>query len=411
MAAVAILVTLDTKAAEADFVRDMLGYLGRSSILIDVGTKQVDGVTADITAAGLVWKAGADLAAIVEKDGVQAALEAIASGARKALNDLFAAGAVDAVIGIAGGKGSALFKDATADLPFGFPKVLVSSGRPRLLADLAQVSDTAIFPTLVDLFGLNGFTRRVLTNATRSVAAMRWEGEVRRAQKVVAITAFGVTTPAVARCIELLRQAGVEPLAFPANGAGGRLMELLVDAGEIDAVLDLTTTELADEIVGGTASAGPGRLASPGRRGIPHLVAPGAVDMVNFSTPDTIPPVHDGRLFRRHSPYTTLMRTTPAENRRIGEMAARQISRGRGSRLILFPAQGVSDYDREGETFLDLAADREWLQGIRSAIADDVELRVMDCHINDPAFAEEAVAWILGKLAGAGETANGEEAV
>ncbi|MGX5805385.1 Tm-1-like ATP-binding domain-containing protein [Bradyrhizobium sp. Arg314] len=386
--AVAIIATLDTKAQEATYLSDVIERCGRRAVLIDVGTTKT-GVSAAGTANSGRVAAPAEL------------LQEIAAVTRPRIANLHASGAISAIVGVAGGKGSGLFGEVVADLPYGFPKLLISSARPALLAELAGKSDIIIYPTLVDLFGVNEFTARILQNAGRAIAAMHYTPpSVRRSTKIVAITAFGVTTPAASRCVTLLAEAGVEAIVFPANGAGGRKMESLLAAGEFDAVLDLTTTELADEVVGGTASAGPDRLKAAGSYPVPQLVAPGAVDMVNFGPPSSVPEQFRDRQFYSHTRYTTLMRTTALENEEIGRLTAKRLSHAQGPCLVLWPARGVSDYDREGGIFRDAAADAAWLSAVKRDLPATIECRDLDCHINDPEFADTAVAWIVQQLQG-----------
>ncbi|RWG06114.1 Tm-1-like ATP-binding domain-containing protein [Mesorhizobium sp.] len=385
--AVAIVATLDTKAKEADHLTNIIRGSGRDTILIDVGTAQSE--------------AGADVASDAIRVAAPAELLAkIAAATRPRISALHAAGSISAIIGVAGGKGSGLFGEVVADLPYGFPKLLISSARPGLLAELAAKNDIMLYPTLVDLFGVNGFTSRILENAGRAIAAMHYMPPPVRRTKIVALTAFGVTTPAVSHCVARLADAGIESIVFPANGAGGGKMEALVAAGEFDAVLDLTTTELADEVVGGSASAGPDRLKAAGSRPVPQLIAPGAVDMVNFGPPSSVPEQFKGRHFYSHTPYTTLMRTTPFENELIGRLTAKRLSQAKGPCLVLWPANGVSDYDREGGIFRDALADAAWLSAVKRNLPAGIECRELDCHINDPEFADAAVAWIVSQLQG-----------
>jgi len=210
----------------------------------------------------------------------------------------------------------------------------------------------------------------------------------------VAITAFGVTTPAAERCRDLLAERGYEALVFHANGTGGRAMEELIEQGTVDAVLDLTTTELADELCGGTQSAGPHRLEAAGRLGLPQVVAPGALDMVNFFRPEAVPAKYAGRTFYRHSPLAVLMRTTPAENAVLGRWLGERLTAARGPAALLLPLCGVSEYDKEGGVFHDPEADHVLFAEARKA-AEGVEVVELDAHINDPAFAQAAVALLL----------------
>ncbi|MEY9104195.1 uncharacterized protein (UPF0261 family) [Bradyrhizobium yuanmingense] len=387
LGAVAVVAAMDTKGKEASFLADVIKGQGRSTVQIDIGT------SANRNLARPADGAGARLASPAEL------LKEIAATTRTRVAGLLASGEISAIVAIAGGKGSAVFGEIASDLPYGFPKLLVTSARPALLAELATHHDIVLYPTLVDLVGINAFTARVLENAGRAISAMHYQPSKReRERKVVAITAFGVTTPAANQCVSLLADAGLHAIVFPANGAGGRKMEQLIAAGEFDAVIDLTTTELADELVGGTASAGPDRLKAASHQQIPQVIAPGAVDMVNFGPPSSVPDQFRNRRFYSHTPYTTLMRTTPAENASIGELTAERLSQAQGPAIVLWPAKGVSDYDREGGVFRDTEADQAWLQAIKTSLRPEIAVRELSCHINDPEFAEAAVTWILEHL-------------
>lgn len=383
----AIVATLDTKGRETAYLARVIEQWGRKTLTIDVGTSN---------------RRNSSDARVVSPAEV---LREIAASAREEVKELLRSGAIDAIVGVAGGKGSAVFGEVVSDLPYGFPKLLVSSARPALLAELALHNDIILYPTLVDLFGINAFTERVLDNAGRAIAAMRYvPAQDRRKKKTVAITAFGVTTPAANRCVARLAEAGIDAIVFPANGAGGRKMEQLVSAGEFDAVLDLTTTELADELVGGTASAGPGRLKAASRRMIPQLIAPGAVDMVNFGPPSSVPAEFKERQFYSHTPFTTLTRTTVSENERIGRLTAERLSQAKAPALVLWPVKGVSDYDRDGGIFRNPEADRAWFDAVRRHLPRSIIARELDCHINDPEFAEAAASWIVEQLTPGGSS-------
>ena len=390
---VAIVATLDSKGVEADFLRQRLQALGRQTLVVDIGTAGAPAIEADVSRAELVRVAGD--AAPAEPASPAEALTAMGVAAGRVLARLFDEGRLAGAIGVGGGKGSAAFFEAVVDLPYGFPRILVTSARPAMLAAFASRSDLALFPTLVDLFGLNGHTERVLSNAASAIAAMRYEPPSASAKRSVAITAFGVTSAAVAAIKRGLEQAGLEVLTFPANGAGGRTMEAMIAKGSFDAVIDLTTTEIADLLMGGTASAGEGRLTAAGARGIPQLIAPGAVDMVNFGPPDSVPADFAGRLFYRHTPHTTLMRTTVEENRRIALATAERLNAATGPVTVFWPSRGHSDYDREGKPFFDPEADRAWRDALFGAVADSIATLELDCHINDAGFAAACVDWAL----------------
>lgn len=396
--AVAIVATLDTKAAEVSYIAHALQEQGRVLHIIDVGVLGLPGTTADTPREEVARLGRGSLSALISEADPGTAMTIMGRGAQARLLELLETDRLAAVVGIAGGKGTALFGDIVDALPFQLTKVIVTSARAGVIGELAGRSNTVVVPTLLDLMGVNEFSRIALDHAVHVAAAARFQPATPRTASTVAVSAFGVTTPAAMRCVQQLASRGLEALVFPANGAGGRLLERFVQEGLIDAVIDLTTTELADEVVGGKASAGDGRLSSAGKRGIPVFVSAGAVDMVNFGPRETIPERFDGRTFFQHSSQTTLMRTTPEENYVIGQLTARRVSAGTGPRIIVWPKRGVSDYDREGGPFWDPAADEQWWLGVSDTIQPGIGSRAEDLHINDPAFADLAVEWVHGQL-------------
>lgn len=398
---VAVLATLDTKGEEVGYLLELLATRGLRGWVIDTGVLGEPSGPAAVSRAQVAAAGGADIGTLRAGRDPATALKTMAEGARRVLQDLHASGHLQAAIGITGGKGAALFATATSGLPLTSLKILVASARAEVLARIASTSTTVVFPTLVDLMGLNQLTRQALHRAAVLAGSGDPVSTTSSAPRTVAVTSFGVTTAAAMACVTGLRQRGAEALVFPANGGGGRLLERLIDEGQIDGLIDLTTTELADELVGGTASAGPDRLRAAGRAGIPHWLAPGAVDMVNFGAPETVPERFRGRTFYRHSQYTTLMRTSPQENRRIGQVVAERLNAGRGVRRVCWTGGGFSDYDRPGGPFYDPVADLDWLRGVKGGLDRDVELVTLDEHINDPAVAAGAVDWMVSELAAA----------
>ncbi|WP_371229248.1 Tm-1-like ATP-binding domain-containing protein [Roseovarius sp. 2305UL8-3] len=391
---IVILATLDSKGEEAAFLKRRLASLGRSVLVVDVGTSGEPRVQADISSSEVKERITGD----TQSSDPAKALAAMAEGAAVLINDMFEAGTIDAVVGIGGGKGAGLFHQATKGLPFGFPKVLISSGRPALLAEIATTSDTILMPTLVDLFGINRFSRAVLENAANLVSGLVWHAQEAEDEKTIAVTAFGVTTPAVAEIKRILDRAGYTVIVFPANGAGGRTMEVLIARGVFDGVIDLTTTEIADLVFGGTASAGADRLLAAGAKGIPHLIAPGAVDMVNFGPPETVPNQFSDRITYRHTPMTTLVRTTPADMAEIARHTAQKVNAAQGPVAVFWPGKGVSDYDREGHDFHNPSANAAWRDAMMAALSPSIQVTETDHHINDPAFAALCADWMMTQL-------------
>lgn len=395
----AILATLDTKGDEVEYLRRLLTDRGAVPWVIDTGIMGSPATGSSVSREAVASSGGSVLARLRAAADPATGMKVMAAGARRVLADLDGSGTLHAVIGVAGGKGAALFAAATADLPITTLKVLVSSARADVLARIASTSTTVIFPTLVDLMGLNHLTRQALHGAAVLTSDRTHLAKPETRARAVAVTAFGVTTIGAMACVAQLQGRGIETLVFPANGAGGTLLERLISEGRIAGVVDLTTTELADELVGGVASAGPDRLRAAGRARIPHWVAPGATDMVNFGPASTVPARFTGRLLYQHSDYTTLLRTSPDECQRIGESTAGRLSAGAGARQVCWTGGGFSDYDRPGRPFYDPAADRAWLDGVKGGLAADVEISELDVHINHPDVATRAVEWMTRQLA------------
>ncbi|MEQ8397487.1 Tm-1-like ATP-binding domain-containing protein [Thalassobaculum sp.] len=396
---IAIIGTLDTKAQELGFLRSVVEARGHRALMVDLSVRGEHG-GADISRQEVAARAGGGVDELIAAGDRGAALDRVSSGAVALVKDLLAQGRIDGAVAIGGGSGSAVTSAPLRALPFGFPKVLVSTKGAGDVSAFVGTRDIAVLFSVTDVMGLNPILRRVLRNAANAVCGMVEGGadEVRQADgAVVAITAFGVTTPAAERCRRLLLESGCQVMVFHASGTGGRAMEELIEAGEIDAVLDLTTTELADELCGGALSAGPARLEAAGRRGIPQVVVPGALDMVNFGPVATIPPALRDRRLHRHNAGTTLMRTTRDENAELGRIVAGKLAGATGPTELVLPLGGISEYGRPDGPFHDPEADRAFFESV-SAAYDGPIVRSPD-HINDPPFAELVVARLLTLMA------------
>jgi uncharacterized protein (UPF0261 family) len=391
---VLLVATLDSKGDEVAFLKEQLDARGRSVCVMDVGTAGSPEYPGDVTRDSVASRSKTR----VDLDGPAEALSAMAVGAAAIVNEMFKAGEISAIAGVGGGKGAGVFHQITCDLPYGFPKLLVTSARPALLAEIATTSDTILLPTIVDLMGINRFTSSVLINAANMLCGLEWVEEVRRPGKTVAVTAFGVTTPAVQSVMSRLEGSDVNVIVFPANGAGGRSMESLIAKGEFDGVIDLTTTEMADLLLDATASAGEDRLTAAGAVGIPQAIAPGAVDMANFGPPESIPKHLSDRITYRHTPMTTLVRTIPDETAKIAYQTADRLNRSIGPVAIFWPARGVSDYDRPGKPFHDPAANVSWRNAMKQTLRADIPVLESDFHINDPEFGALCADWMIAQL-------------
>ncbi len=388
--------TLDTKATEVAFVRDLLREAGVPVLLADAGTFDPP-FPADIPNADLFATAGAKLDNVRKSNDRGKAVELAARGAAEVAKQLHAAGKLSGVLGLGGSAGTTIATAAMRAVPVGVPKLMVSTLASGDVRPYVGTRDVCMMYSVVDVAGLNRVSRLVLANAAAGMAGM--VGSVRRepsaiATKVIATTMFGVTTPCVQAARSQLESSGFEVLTFHATGTGGRTMEGLIRDGLVSGVLDITTTELADELCGGVMAAGDDRLTAAGLKGVPQVISVGALDMVNFGTPETVPEKYKGRRFYQHNPTVTLMRTTPEENDLLGKQLAERACAASGPTAILLPLRGVSALDAEGKAFWWPEADEALFQSIRNWVYG-VELIELDCHINDPQFAKAATVTLL----------------
>ena len=398
-----LLVTLDTKGPEAAFVRDHLKELGLAVTVVDTGCLGTPAFPGDVTREAIFAAAGASLSELVNKNDRGAAVTMAANGAAKIVRDAFAAGKVSGVLALGGSAGTAIGTAAMRELPIGIPKLMVSTLASGQVRQYVGDKDILMLNSVVDIAGINRISCKILGEAAAAMAGMaKFESlETASGRKddkpLIAATMFGVTTPCVQRARQVLEEAGYEVLVFHATGNGGQAMESLIRDGLIAGVLDITTTELADELVGGVLSAGPDRLTAAGKRGVPQVVSVGALDMVNFGPAPTVPEKFKGRKFHVHNPSVTLMRTTPEENARLGEEVGRKVAAAKGPACILLPLQGVSAIDRAGQSFNYPAARTALYDGIRRTHRS-VELVELDNHINDEAFAVACAGKLLQLL-------------
>jgi uncharacterized protein (UPF0261 family) len=320
-------------------------------------------------------------------------------GAIAVARRLHQSGAISAVLGIGGSGGTAIATAAMRELPVGVPKVMVSTMASGEVGHYVGLKDITMMYSVTDIAGLNRISRRILGNAAGAICGMLEQFVPASDDRpVIAATMFGVTTPCVERVREKLTDAGYEVLVFHATGSGGRAMEGLIAGGFIAGVADVTTTEWADELVGGVLSAGPERMDAAARAGIPQVVSLGALDMVNFGPMETVPDRFRGRKFHIHNPQVTLMRTSAEECRELGKIIARKVNDSRGPATLLIPLRGVSAIDREGQTFHDPAADAALFDAVRRNVNERVKVVELDLHINDPAFADAIAENLLANM-------------
>lgn len=398
--------TLDTKGDEVQFVRRRLESAGLDVAVLDAGTNPQPAFPAEFPSALVFERAGTTASEVTRRGDRGHAVAAAAEGAARIAAELAQVGRIEGVFGLGGSAGTTIGTASMRAVPFGIPKVMVSTLASGQTRPYVAGSDLALFPAVTDIAGLNRISRTVLANAADALAGMVLGRRNRPLppagtdRPIVTATMFGVTTPCVTRARERLEAAGCEVLVFHATGVGGQAMESLIRAGQVAAVLDLTTTELADELVGGVFSAGSDRLEAAVRSRLPQVLSVGALDMVNFGPRETVPERFAGRLFHIHNPTVTLMRTTPEENARIGQRMAQALSAATVPTVLLLPLQGVSALDREGQPFHDPEADSALFDALRGGLDGhrNVRIEARDLHINDPAFADEAAELMLTLL-------------
>ena len=398
---VGIVGTLDTKGMEFQFIKEQIEASGTSTCVVNTGIIGEPPFEPDISAGEVAAAAGTSLQALQDGGDRGVAVAAMAEGAAKIIAQLQSDGKIDGVISLGGSAGTTIGTTAMRAVPVGCPKIMVSTLASGDTSPYVDTKDVSMMYSVVDIAGINSLSRQILANAAGAIVGMV-NAEVPAAadKPLIGATMFGVTTPCVTKARELLEDAGYEVLVFHATGAGGRAMEDLVKGGFIVGVLDVTTTELADELVGGVLSAGPDRLEAAGDLGVPQVVAPGALDMVNFGPPDTVPEQFKDRTFYQHNPTVTLMRTTVEENAELGKIMGQKLSQAKGPTTVIIPKQGVSAIDQEGQPFYSAEAEAAWIENLKANLGDNVTLIEMDNHINDDAFATKLVETLLASLNG-----------
>ena len=399
---IALVGTLDTKGDEYRYLRDCVKRAGGTALLLDAGVRGAPTVPPDITREAIAEAGGSRIEDLQGAGDRAAALDVMGRGAGRFLTGLVGRGECDGVLCAGGSGGTAVAVAALRALPFGFPKLIVSTQIPSAAGLLAGGSDVFLMSPVSDIAGLNRVTRTVLSNAAAAiVGAAGSPGSVTREAGLVFATMLGLTTAGVTFASRRVQEAGYEVVTFHPTGEGGRAMEGMLGRMATCGMLDLTTVEIADEVVGGVKSAGPDRLRGAGRLGLPQVVSTGGADMVRFGPKATIPARFDGRTFHSHSEMVTLMRTTPEECYRIGVTIGERLSASSGPTVLMVPARGASELSVPEGAFHDPEADAALVAGIRDSTAGAaVDVAILDTHINDPAFAAEAADRLLTMMGG-----------
>jgi len=398
MAIIAVLGTLDSKGEEHAFVAALIAQHGHKPLLIDVGTGGPATVHPDITREQVAASAGIDLAALMAKKDRGECVVAMTKAAPACVAKLAGEGKIDGIISLGGGGGTAIGTAAMRALPLGFPKLMVSTLAAGNVAPYLGTKDITMMPSIADVAGLNRLSRVIFTRAAGAICGMVGAvPEVGASKPLIVASQFGNTTTCLTEAKKVLEAAGYEVLVFAATGTGGRIMESVIESGIVAGVLDITTTEWADELVGGNLNAGPERMDAAAKANIPVVVAPGCLDMVNFGEKASVPAKFAGRNFYIHNPQITLMRTTADECRQLGEIVAKKANAYQAGTAIMIPKKAISVISAAGQPFHDAAADQALFSALKANAK--VPVQEFDLAINDKEFAQ-ACAYKLIELIG-----------
>lgn len=397
---VAIIGALDTKGAEFAFLKAEIEKRGCKTFVINVGVLGEPAFTPDVDASVVAEAGGVKLEDLVAKRDRGEAMHVMARGIPHVVRKLYDEGKFDAVISMGGGAGTVIATSGMRALPVGVPKLMVTTLASGDTSPYVGTSDIVMMPTVVDVAGLNRISRMIFTYAAGAICGMVMSEIEKPAEEkpLVAATMFGNTTRAVNHARQIMEANGYEVLVFHATGTGGKTMEMLIESGFIAGVLDITTTEWADEICGGVLSAGPTRLEAAAKAGIPQVVVPGCLDMCNFWAPETVPEKYKDRLFYRWNPNVTLMRTTPEENARMGEIFAEKLNAAKGPVVVLIPTKGWSELDAPGKPFWWPEANQAFIDALKRNLRPDIPVILVDHNINDPEFSGKVAETLLELL-------------
>lgn len=400
MKTVALVGTFDSKGAEYLYVKGLLNDVGINVFTIHSGVFEPAFVP-DVNNDAVARAAGEDIGELARAKDRARATAALARGIEILLPRLFGEGKFDGVLSFGGSGGTSIVTPGMRALPIGVPKIMVSTVAAGDVSVYVGTSDIMMYPSIVDVAGLNSLSTKIFSNAAHAMAGMLKFEVARQAEKkpLIAATMFGVTTPCVDAAREYLEERGYEVLVFHATGTGGRTMESLIASGFFEGVLDLTTTEWCDELLGGILAAGKGRMDAAAKYGVPQVVSVGALDMVNFGPYDSVPEKYKGRNLYRHNPTTTLMRTTKEENALLGRILAEKVNKSTAPAALMLPLGGVSMIDKEGEPFYGREEDEALFEAVRKNLdRNKAELIELDCHINDIQFARAAAQKLIDEI-------------
>lgn len=402
---IVVLGTFDTKGEEYNYLIALIKAKGGEVITVNTGVfGSTDLFKVDVSASEVALAGDNDLMALRQAKDRGKAIAAMSLGVAAVVKNLRQKTNFDGIIGMGGSAGTHIVSSAMQELPFGLPKICLTTVASGDISPYIGINDIVMIPSLTDIAGIHTLSKIFIGNAVGALMGMaETPREIKQAKRTIAASMFGNTTPCIDHCRKLLTNENYEVLVFHATGAGGRTMEKLILEGAVQGVLDITTTEWADSLCGGVFDAGNKRLDGPGMMGIPHLIAPGCIDMCNFGKPSTIPSKYKDRLFYEWNPNVTLMRTNREENRTLGKIFALKANVAKGKIAFIIPLRGFSMLDalnenNEPQLFWDEAADRAFIDGLKSELDPKIEVEELDLNINDPSFSSRSVEMLMNMI-------------
>jgi uncharacterized protein (UPF0261 family) len=399
---IAVLATLDTKGRETEYLREQIARFGDQALVIDTGVTGEPAARPDINRQQVAEAGGMPLEKILQAPSREVAAPVMAAGATAIVTRLASEGRIHGILSIGGTQGTTLSTKAMRALPYGFPKVMVSTMASGNVGPWVDIKDITMMFSVTDIMGLNPVMRRILANAAGAVCGMAAaELKVARGQKpLVAITTVGITTKGAMRAAELLEQAGYETIVFHAIGPGGRAMEQMMKEGLIGAVLDYSTIEVSNEMYHALLAGGAERLTTAGKLGLPQVLCPGAIEVLVYNEPETVPAKYAGRTLIRHSPQITDLRLNKEEMAEVGREVARRLQSTTGRAVFMIPTAGYDSYAVKGKGFYDPESDAAFVAELKANLPKGIRLVERDTHIEDPAFAAEAVETLIALIEG-----------
>ncbi len=394
---IVVLATLDTKGVEAEYLRGQIEKLGEKALVVDVGVVGQPATKADVTREEVAEAGGTPLPELLRHPDREVAAPVMAAGATKIVTRLAGEGKVHGLVSMGGTQGTTLATTVMRALPYGFPKVMVSTMASGNVAPWVDIKDITMMYSVTDILGLNPVMRTILANAAGAAVGMALANVPMEAsgKHLIGITTVGITTQGAMKAVEVLESAGYETIVFHAVGTGGRAMEQLMEEGVITAVLDFSTIEVSNEMFHALLAGGDKRLTTAGKLGLPQVLAPGAIEVLVYNEPETVPPPFNTRTLIRHSPKITDVRLNAEEMARVGKEVATRLKHTTDEAIFMIPTAGYDSYAVKGEGFYDPQSDQAFVDALKANLPPNVRIIERDTYIEDPAFATEAAKLLI----------------